>query len=146
MSGILDLEFGADPVAGNWPEVYGDTDFANIRNIIDGAAVNDHAQSGSSYASNSHAQGQVEEMLQWFREAIPNLTQAGLIHDICKFFQLVTEDILPLTNFSLLLFLDTVTFFHMKTSVLCFTEKKHFYTGILIICAFMQSDCRFQED
>ena len=90
-----------------------DVDFANTKNVIDGAEVglDDHGQ--PSYAPNSDAQDQdqVKEMLQWFREAIPNLTEAGLIHDICRFFQLVTEDKFPLTNISLLLFLDTVNFF-----------------------------------
>ena len=66
---------------GNLPEMDWDVDLANIKNVIDGAGVglDDHGQ--SSYAPNSDAQDQdqVKEMLQWFREAIPNFTEAMLI-------------------------------------------------------------------
>ena len=76
MSGILEFEADEDLVPGNLPEMDWDVDFANIKNVIDGAerGLDDHGQ--SSYASNSDAQDQdrVKEMLQWFREAIPNLT------------------------------------------------------------------------
>ena len=56
-----------------------DVEFANIKNVIDGAGVGLDDDGQSSYAPNSDAQDQVKEMLQWFREAIPNLTEAGLI-------------------------------------------------------------------
>ena len=81
LSGILEFEADEDLVPGNLPEMDWDIDFANIKNVIDGAGVglDDHGQ--SSYAPNSDAQDQdqVKEMLQWFREAIPNVTEAWLI-------------------------------------------------------------------
>ena len=66
---------------GNLPEMDWDVDFANIRNVIDGAGIGLDDNGQSSYASNLDAQDQdrVKEMLQWFREAIPNLTEAELI-------------------------------------------------------------------
>ena len=81
LSGILEFEADEDLVPRNLPEMDWDVDFANIKNVIGeaGVGLNDHGQ--SSYAPNSDAQDQdqVKEMLQWFREAIPNLTDAGLI-------------------------------------------------------------------
>ena len=81
LSGILEFEADKDLVPGNLPEMDWDVDFANIKDVIDGAekGLDDHGQ--SNYAPNSDAQDQdrVKEMLQWFREAIPNLTEPGLI-------------------------------------------------------------------
>ena len=81
LSGILEFEADEDLVPGNLPKIDWDVDFANIKNVIDGSerGLGDHGQ--SSYAPSSDAQDQdwAKEMLQWFREAIPNLTEAGLI-------------------------------------------------------------------
>ena len=81
LSGILEFEADEDLVPGNLPKMDRYIDFANIKNVIDeaGVGLDDHGQ--SSYALNSDAQDQdqVKEMLQWFCEDIPSLTEAGLI-------------------------------------------------------------------
>ena len=52
-----------------------------------------------------------QELLELFSKAIPALKAAGLINDFCKFFKLVALGNFPLTNISLLLFLDTVNLY-----------------------------------
>ena len=55
LSGILEFEADENLVSGNLPEMDWDIDFANIKNVVDGAGVgldqDDHGQ--SSYAPNS---------------------------------------------------------------------------------------------
>ena len=41
-------------------------------------------------------------------KAIPNLKKSGVLNNICKFLELVSDDIFPLYNIYFLLFLDTV--------------------------------------
>ena len=44
-------------------------------------------------------------------KAIPNLKKSGVLNNICKFPDLVSDDIFPLYNIYFLLFLDTVNLF-----------------------------------
>ena len=51
-----------------------------------------------------------------FAEAIPNLKESGVLNNICKFLELVSDDIFPLDSMSFLLFLDTVNFFETENA------------------------------
>ena len=44
-------------------------------------------------------------------KAIPNLKKSGVLNNICKFLELVSDDIFPLYNIYFLLSLDTVNLF-----------------------------------
>ena len=43
--------------------------------------------------------------------AIPNLKKSGVLNNVCKSLELVSDDIFPLYNIYFLLFLDTVNLF-----------------------------------
>ena len=44
-------------------------------------------------------------------KSIPILKKSGVLNNICKFLELVSDDIFPLYNVSFLLFLDTINLF-----------------------------------
>ena len=52
-----------------------------------------------------------QSAMNLFAKAIPNLKKSGVLNNICKFLELVSDDIFPLYNTSFLLFLDTVNLF-----------------------------------
>ena len=49
-----------------------------------------------------------QSAMNLFAKAIPNLKKSDVLNDVCKFLELVSDDIFPLDNISFLLFLDTV--------------------------------------
>ena len=52
-----------------------------------------------------------QSAMNWFAKAISNLKKSGVLNNICKFLELVSDDTFPLCNVSFLLFLDTVNLF-----------------------------------
>ena len=58
-----------------------------------------------------------QSAMNLFAKAIPNLKKSGVLHNICKFLELVSDDIFPLYNISFLLFLDTVNLFATENAI-----------------------------
>ena len=58
-------------------------------------------------------------------KAIPNLKKSGVLNNICKFLELVSDDIFPLYNIYISSFsLTQSTCLQLKMPVDCDTEKK----------------------
>ena len=57
-----------------------------------------------------------QSALNLFANAISNLRKSGVLNNICKFLELVSDDIFRLDNISFLLFLDTVNLFAIENA------------------------------
>ena len=66
-----------------------------------------------------------------FAKAIPNFKKSGVLNNICKFLELVSDDIFPLDNISFLFSLTQSICLQLKMPVECDTEKRLCYFGYL---------------
>ena len=97
-------------------ETEGSHDSVNVtRDEHDVDNVNDddfYTLNGNDYdPSQACSTEEHQSAMNWFAKAIPNLKKSGVLNNICKFLELVSDDIFPLKSTSFMLFLDTVNLF-----------------------------------
>lgn len=61
----------------------------------------------------------INEMIDILPSVLNKLRQAGILSDFCNLLRLIHLDKLPLTNISLLLFLDVVRWYPLEDTATC---------------------------
>ena len=79
-------------------------------------------------------------------KAIPNLKKSGVLNSICRFLELVSDDIFPLYNIYFLLFLDTVNLFATENASGLGYQKKTLLFWMFGLLYFHGKWIRFCRD